>query len=127
LFVFLFISVRMSKNKRYELLDWFLLAVVIFNIIGFALVIWGVHYEEMSLPRSSEILEFDISTTVYFLGLNCILIVTSIFGWYLRTAFKKTYNYKKKRIKNSNIDSLRYNKNINRVAWIMLLFSFVGY
>ncbi|WP_102264476.1 hypothetical protein [Mesobacillus jeotgali] len=122
--VYLGVYFRLIKNKRLELLDWFLISMATFNGLGFGFVMFFTHGGRNSYIHNHLIMNFDSVLTISYILLSITLLLSVLFGWYIAIGMKNTT---KKRTKTHLYSNSDYYKKLLIVAWIMLFVSVISY
>lgn len=121
-----FVAFRLTKLKRLQMIDWFLLSLATFNGLGFAFVLWSTFSGRNSDTWTHRIIQYDTITVLQYLSSNIILAFTVLIGWYISIALTNKYRHQKPSILNYRL-LVRNRKRFTIVAWIMISIAIVAY
>lgn len=109
------------NKKKFEYLDFFLVALALFNGFGYAFVFWGTG-KGLNIPIwTTRIESYDaVSISIYF-ALNIILLTTVIVGWTVCCQL----NGKAQAVKYDEEKS--FYSSIEKAAWILLAIAVGAY
>ncbi|MCC3670625.1 O-antigen polymerase [Terrisporobacter mayombei] len=128
---YIIIFYRIYKNKTFELLDWFLLSLGTLNGIGFGFVMWATYEGRNPMISSHYLFKYDFISIVNFISLNIILLISILFGWFLKDSIKKNKHkgmkVKKENSKNNHYSIEDIRRKFSIVAWVMIILSIVLY
>lgn len=121
-----FVAFRLTKLKRLQMIDWFLLSLATFNGLGFAFVLWSTFGGRNSYTWTHRIIQYDAITVLQYLSSNLILAFAVITGWYISIALTNKYRHQKPSVLNYSL-LIRNRKRFTIVAWIMVLIAILAY
>ena len=120
-FLYFFVFFRLNKNKRLELIDWFLISLASFNGLIFTFVVWATYEgRNPSYVFSYYVLSLDINLIIVYLILNFCLAFCVYIGWNLTSLILKKQNLK-------TFEEKIYFKRILLISWIMFFLSVIAY
>lgn len=126
--IYLGVIYRIKKNKKIDLLDFFLLSIGAFNGIGFGFVMWSTYEGRNHMQLGYLMTGYDIYTIINYIFMNIIICIAVFWGWYISNSNIKKIKYKVNEIPSIK---LKEDKNVLNgfllVAWIMLFISIVSY
>lgn len=126
LVIYLGVHFRLLRNKKLEILDWFLLSMATFNGIGFGFVLWATHKERnLAFNLTQFIMGYDDSLVTAYILLSTVFILCIFFGWYLTIAFFNEFKRKKKVL--THCKEHFFLKRAIFVSWLMLIIAVVTY
>lgn len=124
---YLIVLFRLSRKKRMELIDWFLLSMSTFNGVVFGFVMWSTHAGRNLYIYSDSIMNIDSAMSLIYFILSIIFLVCVVFGWYLVRNRNKFLGSKYK-IKLSRKCSEQFIlQRMISIGWVMLFIAIVSY
>ncbi|RBP42237.1 O-antigen polymerase [Garciella nitratireducens] len=112
---------RLNKNKRLELIDWFLISLATFNGLMFTFVVWATYEgRNPSYIFSYYVLGLDLNLIIVYVILNFCLAFCVYAGWNLTSLILK-----KRKLK--IFEETIYLKKILLISWLMFFVSVIAY
>ncbi len=113
-------------RKKFETLDWFLIALGLFNGIGFSFVIWATYNGNNIALWGLKLLQYDIDLIIIYFVFNVILMFSVSLGWIFSNSLLKQNN-KASSIYPKYGNTQKLYKKIRTVAWGMLIVAILSY
>src|SRR5699024_5094571 len=105
---------------------WFLIALGLFNGIGFSFVFWATYNGRNMAIWTTKILQFKVDLIIIYFALNVILMLSVLFGWFVFKSLSKKDN-KISSIHFESKTNQKFYRKMRTIAWGMLIISIPSY
>jgi hypothetical protein len=112
-------------KKKLEMIDWLLIAIALFNGVGFSFVFWATYSGYNIDIWASKIFMYSRESILIYYALNLIMVFSIIIGWIIA---KDILLIKKRGLEKPNLNYVKkYTLKTYKVAWLMLILSVILY
>jgi hypothetical protein len=125
--VYLALYIRINNNKRFQMIDWFLLSLSTFNGLGFTFVYLATSKGFNSSLWEQYVNLYDNSTATIYLISTFLLGLSALFGWTFFRVVKKHSITRKNDYYFAEDQLDTYIIKTKYLAWIMLFVSVISY
>ncbi|WP_427337954.1 O-antigen polymerase [Caloranaerobacter sp. DY30410] len=128
--LFIYLSIfawLVSYKKKFEMIDWFLVAIATFNGLGFGFVMWATYEGNNTYIWTPWIMSYDSTLTIIYLITNIIFIAAVFYGWQLAKSIFNSPTIQMKKNETVSGKQQFFLKKLKVVAWLMLFIAIITY